>query len=184
MLAVRSGDVSALGMLFERHHAAVFDYLSRVTGDRAAAEDLVQDVFVRILKYRGTYRDDGSFETWLFRIARNARADYFRKRTVSAPLDDDALEQPEPSPGPMRQLEAQRDRERLRHALLRLRDDRRELIVLARYRGLKHEQIAEILGIEVGAVKVRLHRAMRELREIVLGMTDERPPWNLKTTRA
>ena len=76
MLAVQHGDIPALGVLFERYHAALFDFLSRVTGDRASGEDMVQDVFVRILKYRTTYRDVGSFETWLFRIARNARADH------------------------------------------------------------------------------------------------------------
>ena len=89
MLAVRNGDVSALGILFERFHVALFDFLTRVTGDRTAAEDMVQDVFVRILKYRSTYRGEGSFETWVFRIARNARADSFRTRTVAEPLDGD-----------------------------------------------------------------------------------------------
>src|SRR5947207_15561366 len=81
MLAVRNGDVAKLGTLFERYHVALFDFLCRTTGDRTAAEDLVQDVFVRILKYRHTYPDDSCFETWLFRIARNARADFFRRRT-------------------------------------------------------------------------------------------------------
>lgn len=182
MRAVRDGDVAGLGLLFERHHAALFDYLSRVTGDPAAAEDLVQDVFVRILKYRATWRDEGSFETWLYRIARNARADYFRRRAPADPLEGEALERPEPSPGPLVRLEAHRDRARLRQALRRLREDRRELIVLARYRGLAHERIAEILGIDAGAVKVRLHRAMRELRDIYLQLSSENGPWNVKTS--
>jgi RNA polymerase sigma-70 factor (ECF subfamily) len=163
----------------------LFDFLSRITGDRVAAEDLVQDVFVRILKYRATYRDGGSFETWLYRIARNARADYFRRRTVSEPLVDEAFEQPERSAGPAQRLEHARDAARLKRALMMLRDDKRELIVLARYRALKHEQIAELLGIETGAVKVRLHRALRELRDIFLKLSDESSPCSVKTsTRA
>jgi RNA polymerase sigma factor (sigma-70 family) len=85
MRAVRDGDVARLGTLFERHHGAVFDFLARMTGNRAAAEDLTQDVFVRILKYRNSLRDEGSFETWLFRIARNARADYFKLRGTTLP---------------------------------------------------------------------------------------------------
>ena len=91
MRAVRSGDCGQLGRLFERYHVALFDFLNRTTGDRAASEDLVQDVFVRILKYRHTYRDDGNFETWMFRIARNARADYFRRRstTQTVALEDE-----------------------------------------------------------------------------------------------
>jgi len=183
MIAVRSGDLAKLGALFERYHAPLFDFLARVTGDRTAAEDLVQDIFVRILKYRATFRDGGSFETWLYRIARNARADYFRQRMALDPLDEEALERPAPGPGPARLLESDRDRARLARALMRLRDDKRELLVLARYQDLRYEQIAEILGIEVGAVKVRVHRALRELREIFLQLRDENAPWNAKTSR-
>ena len=183
MRAVRDGDIGQLGVLFERYHAPVFDFLSRMTGDRLAAEDMVQDVFMRILKYRGTFRDEGSFETWLFRIARNARADYFRQRPPVDALGDEALERVEPQAGPARRLEAERDRARLRRALMQLREDKRELLVLARYRDMKYEQIAEILGIEVGAVKVRVHRALRELREIFLELKDENPTWNVKTSR-
>jgi RNA polymerase sigma-70 factor (ECF subfamily) len=181
MTAVRDGDLNELGLLFERHHVALFDYLSRMTGDRAAAEDLVQDVFTRVLKYRRTYREDGRFETWLYRIARNARADYFRTRRPAEPIDEDVVERtPHGEPGPADTLEHERDVERLRRALLRLRDDKRELIVLARYRGMTHEEIGELLGVEAGAVKVRLHRAVKELRDIFLGLT-ERPPWSVTT---
>jgi RNA polymerase sigma factor (sigma-70 family) len=183
MRAVRGGDLAQLGILFERYHGPVFDFLSRMTGDRVAAEDMVQDVFMRILKYRSTFRDEGTFETWLFRIARNARADYFRQRPVTEPLAEEALERPESQPGPAGRLEASRERARLRQALLRLREDKREILVLARYRDLKYEQIAEILGIEVGAVKVRVHRAVRELREIYLQLRDENPSWNATTSR-
>jgi RNA polymerase sigma factor (sigma-70 family) len=182
MLAVREGDLAKLGQLFERYHVALFDFLSRVTGDSTAAEDLVQDIFVRILKYRATYRDDGRFETWLFRIARNARADYFRTRTPVEPLADEALDQPERAAGPASQLEHSREVMRLKRALMMLRDDKRELIVLARYSELTHEQIALRLGIDVGAVKVRLHRAVRELRDIFLGLSDEAASWNVKTS--
>jgi RNA polymerase sigma-70 factor (ECF subfamily) len=183
MTAVRSGDVAKLGLLFERYHLALFDFLARMTGDRTAAEDLVQDIFVRILKYRVTFRDGGSFETWLYRIARNARADYFRQRTPVEPLADEALERPAPQPGPALRLEADRERDRLRRALMLLREDQRELLVLARYRDMRYEQIAEILGIEIGAVKVRVHRAIRELREIFLQLRDENPSCDVKTSR-
>jgi RNA polymerase sigma-70 factor, ECF subfamily len=104
MRAVRAGDLAKLGVLFDRYHAPLFDFLSRMTGNAAAAEDLVQDIFVRILKYRSTYRDDGRFETWLFRIARNARADYFRTRPLVEPLAGEALDRPSPAAGPARQL--------------------------------------------------------------------------------
>lgn len=181
MRAVRDGDLSSLGLLFERYHVPLFGFLNRMTGDRGAAEDLVQEVFVRVLKYRATYRDGGSFETWLFRIARNARIDHFRKRRLVEPVPDERLERPSDAPGPAYRLEHERDMNRLKRALLRLREDRRELIVLARYQGMKYEAIAELLGIETGAVKVRVHRAMKELREIFLGMP-ERPSCDVKTS--
>ena len=183
MRAVRDGDLAKLGPLFERYHVPLFDFLTRMTGDRTAAEDLVQDIFMRILKYRSTFRDAGSFETWLFSIARNARADYFRKRRFNEPLAEEAMEQPETSPGPGRQLEVDRERARLRRALMLLREDKRELIVLARYQDMKYEQIAEMLGIEVGAVKVRIHRAIRELRDIFHQLQDRNESWNAKSSR-
>jgi RNA polymerase sigma-70 factor (ECF subfamily) len=184
MTAVRAGDLTKLGTLFERYHAPLFDFLARMTGDRTAAEDMVQDIFVRVLKYRATFRDGGSFETWLYRIARNARADYFRLRTPIEPLEGEVLDRPEPQPGPALRLQADRERARLKRALMLLREDKRELIVLARYRDMKYDQIAEILGIEVGAVKVRVHRAIKELRDVFLQLRDEHPSWpDVKTSR-
>jgi RNA polymerase sigma-70 factor (ECF subfamily) len=166
MRAVRDGDVNQLGPLFERYHTRLFAFLYRMTGRRAAAEDLVQDVFVRVLRYRATFRDEGRFDTWIFRIARNVRVDHFRHLVPEDPLEGPVLDRPSPEPGPGVRLERVRDHERLECALARLRDDRRELIVLARYEAMPHDQIAEILGIDVGAVKVRLHRAVAELRDL------------------
>jgi len=179
MRAVRDGDVSRLGVLFERYHLPLFDFLSRMTGNAGVAEDLVQDVFVRVLKYRATFRDEGRFDTWLYRIARNARVDYFKSRRPSESIDD-ALEIPQPGDSPAETVQREREVVRLRRALLLLRDDKRELIVLARYRAMKHEQIAELLGIQAGAVKVRLHRAVQELRQIFLELPDEGTTWNAK----
>jgi len=179
MRAVRDGDVSRLGVLFERYHLPLFDFLSRMSGNAGVAEGLVQDVFVRVLKYRATFRDEGRFDTWLYRIARNARVDYFKSRRPSESIDD-ALEIPQQGDSPADTVQREREVVRLRRALLLLRDDKRELIVLARYRAMKHEQIAELLGIQAGAVKVRLHRAVQELRQIFLELPDEGTTWNAK----
>src|SRR5215469_9163180 len=92
MLAVRGGDVSKLGLLFDRHHRVLFDFFARMTGSRALAEDLVQDVFFRILKYRATFREDSRFKAWMFHIARNARVDYYRKHQTEVPAPEDDFE--------------------------------------------------------------------------------------------
>ena len=89
MLAVRNGDVSKLGVLFDRHHRALFDFFYRMTGLRTVADDLVQDVFFRILKYRKTFRDESSFKAWMFHIARNTRFDYYRSHRDEAILEDE-----------------------------------------------------------------------------------------------
>ena len=183
MRAVRDGDVAKLGPLFERYHVRLFDFLTRVTGSRTVAEDLVQDTFMRILKYRSTFRDAGAFEPWLFSIARNARADYFRKRRPDEPLADDDMERPADGPGPAAQFEVESEHVRLRRALMLLRVDKRELLVLARYQDMRYEQIAEVLGIDVNLVKVRVHRAIRELRDIFFQLQDRNEPWNAKSPR-
>lgn len=182
MRAVREGDLGKLGALFDRYHGPLFDFLNRMTGRRDVAEDLVQEVFLRILKYRATYRDEARFETWVFRIARNARADYFTKRDTVEPLSDEALESPDEAPGPEGTLEQEHESARLRCALMTLREDRRELLILARYQGMKHEAIAELLGIDTGAVKVRIHRALKELRDTFERLA-ERPSCDVKTPR-
>jgi RNA polymerase sigma-70 factor (ECF subfamily) len=179
MRAVREGEVARLGLLFERHHTGLFDFFARTLGDRAAAEDLVQEVFIRILKYRRTYRDQGLFVTWMFHIARNARADHLRRRRPDQ-LTETTPEPISGDPGPAAAVESAQDVRRLRRALMQLPDDKRELLVLARYRGLKHDEIAEVLRVEVGTVRVRLHRALKELRTLVESASSEDRIWDAK----
>jgi RNA polymerase sigma factor (sigma-70 family) len=182
MRAVREGDLSRLESLFDRYHLMLFNFLSRMTGNRHVAEDLVQEVFLRILKYRATYRDDACFKTWVYRIARNARADYFARREKEVPLSQEALESPDRGPTPEDEIEQERESVLLRSALMQLREDRRELIILARYQEMKYEAIAELLGIDSGTVKVRIHRALKELREVYLRLV-ENPSCNAKTSQ-
>ncbi|MBI5769274.1 MAG: sigma-70 family RNA polymerase sigma factor [Verrucomicrobia bacterium] len=175
MLAVRDGELDALGELFERHHAPLFGFLAKFTGDRAAAEDIAQTVFQRMLKYRHTYRDDGRFTAWMYHLARRCAADHFRRAhaaphaTDPADLQDHADDTPHAA-----QHASKRDDHALLHtALARLDRDDREVLLLARFQELSFAEIAGILECSVGAAKVRAHRALRELRDIYFKLQKE-----------
>ena len=177
MLAVRDGDVDKFGLLFDRHHRRLFEFFYRMTGDRTASEDLVQDVFLRMLKYRNNFSEDSQFRAWMYRIARTARIDRFRKRQSEAPMPVQHFEGSSDATSSVRiqeRVERNQQRATLERALLELPDDKRELIVLARYQEMKYQEIASLLEIEVGAVKVRVHRAIAELRQVFMSMSGEK----------
>jgi len=178
MEQVRDGDVGRLSTLFERHHRKLFLFFYRLTGDRNASDDLVQDVFFRILKYRHTYQSGNEFPAWMYRIARNTWHDHLEKRGNDESLDDEAAHFGEAmastQAGPVESLMKAERLELLRRALNKLPEDRRELLVLSRYQGLKYEEIAGIVGCEVGTVKVRIFRAVRDLARLYGRMAGER----------
>jgi RNA polymerase sigma factor (sigma-70 family) len=170
MCRVRGGDVQALAPLFDRHHAALLNFYLRTTGNRASSEDLVQDVFVRILKYRRTYRPGSRFLTWMYHIARHARLDYYRRRRGEVEWDDSYAA----TLAPCDPAETAQRRHLLALALQRLPDEKREVLVLSRFQGLRYEEIGELLNCEPGAVKVRVHRAMHALRSCFHEIVQER----------
>src|SRR3977135_1377557 len=92
MQAVRDGDLGGLAILFERHHRSLFNYFVRINGNRDLSEDLVQDVFFRMLKYRKTYRPEHSFTAWMYHIARNTHVDSMRKRKSEVSIGDTDFE--------------------------------------------------------------------------------------------
>ena len=168
MLAVRDGELDALGELFERHHGPLFGFLIKLSGNRTAAEDIAQTVFQRMLKYRHTYRDDGSFSAWMYHLARRCAADHFRKSSMAPHAMDpaDLNQQADDAPHAAQHAAARDDRELLQTALSRLHRDDREVLLLSRFQELSFAEISGILECSVGAAKVRAHRALRELRDI------------------
>jgi RNA polymerase sigma factor (sigma-70 family) len=172
MLAVRDGELDALGELFERHHGPLFGFLVKLTSNRTAAEDLVQTVFQRMLKYRHTYRDDGSFTAWMYHLARRCSADYFRKSNAAPQPTDpaDLYELADESPHAAQNATTHDDHELLHVALARLDSSDREVLLLSRFRELSFAEISGILECSVGAAKVRAHRALCELRDTYFGL--------------
>jgi RNA polymerase sigma factor (sigma-70 family) len=165
MTAVREGSCEALELLFDRHHLALYEFFYQMTGNRAASESLVHEVFYRILTFRDTYRDEGQFKSWLYRIARDVHHDAFMNQEVVLALEGE--------PVSMRKVSAygadgvRKDKSQsLQDALLKLPEDQRELVVFSQCHQLTGEEIAELLDIDIPAAKIGVHRAMMELRDL------------------
>ncbi len=182
MAEVRDGDLRKLAILFERHHRPLYNFFLHMNGNPDLSEDLVQDVFSRILRYRHTYNESRSFAAWMYQIARNASIDVAHKQKGELQLvtdrdDEDDRTAQEPvsqMPGAEETLRRRQEVALLRRALERLPDDKREVLVLSRFQNLAYDEIASILGCEVGAVKVRVYRATRALGQIYFELAGER----------
>ena len=178
MAEVSGGQVARLAVLFERHHRGLFRYFVSMNGNRETAEDLVQDVFFRMLRYRTSYDPAQSFTAWMYQIARNAGVDQVRKRKAEVvdieTFTDRRAELVSSAPGPEESASRGQDLALLRRALDRLPEDKREILVLSRFQGMKYEDIAEVLECEVGTVKVRVYRAIRALEQIYFTLEKEK----------
>ena len=183
MTQVRNGDLGQLGVLFERYHRRLFAFFYRLTSRRDVSADLVQDVFERILKYRNSYTNNGAFSTWIFRIARNRHADYYRRMKMEA-LDEDHDSQFPDRPDQNHPETASDisaaddtamtdDRLLLEQALNRLHPDKKQALILSRFEGFLYREIAEIMDCSEAAVKVRVFRGLNELKEIITQLERE-----------
>ena len=166
MELIRDGKVEKLAILFERYQTMLYNFFLRLTGNRAASEDLVQEVFIRILKYRAGYQGENRFVVWMFQIARNAHVDFLRKKKGEVALDDQFAEAPSQELLPGERFEAGQEAVLVRRALDKLPPKKRELLVLFRFQNLKLREIAELLDVQVGTVKVQVHRALKDLSRI------------------
>lgn len=162
MSQVRGGVGEMLGVLFDRYQMPLFNFFFKLTGSRTTSEDLVQEVFFRILKYRQSYRTGTPFRAWMYQIARNARADSFRKQRPEVSWEPEM----EPSVLPGDSAQQAQETQMLYRALLQMPEEKKEVLILSRFQGLKYEEIAQLLGCEVNTVKTKVHRALQELREL------------------
>jgi len=163
MKLVSVGDNAHLALLFERYHLPLFRYLLHLSRDRALSEDLVQETFFRVLKYAGSYDPSQAFQVWLFTLARNVFFDTCRKKRVEVAGPGDEIRSPEPMPEEL--FSRKQDVQFLQEALGRLSPEKREVLVLSRFSNMRYDAIASILDCEVGTVKTRVYRALKELRE-------------------
>jgi RNA polymerase sigma-70 factor (ECF subfamily) len=175
MTAVARGNLASMSEIYRHRHRALFRFFFRLTGRQAVAEDLVHEVFLRMIRYRHTYQAGDGFEAWMYRIARNAFADQSKKHRLEAPAEEGQMDVVSSGrPSAFDDLAKQQDLKLLYRALRELPEEKRELIVLSRFQGLTYEQIGQIVGCETGTVKVRVFRAMKEVGRIFLDMRKEK----------
>ncbi len=174
MLEFQNGKAEAFETLYNRYRRSIFSFLVRRAKNRAAADDLIQEVFARVIRGARGFQHGSRFSTWVFTIARNLVIDEARKGAyrAHASLDRQLGENgptlldrlPDNGPGPDRSTIAKQLRQDLAHAIEQLPDEQREVFLLREYHGIPFKEIAKIVDAKEGTVKSRMRYALSALR--------------------
>jgi RNA polymerase sigma-70 factor (ECF subfamily) len=176
MLRVKAGDDSAFAVLVDKFRRPMVRFMYRMTHNSAAAEDLAQEVFLRVYRSRDGYKADAKFSTWLYRIATNLAVNHARDTRHDRPEVTRSLDEPDTDTGKTLDvadstLTAEQDlmrRERLaaiRHQIQALPERQRMAVIMHKYEGMDYRQIGEVLKLSEAATKSLLFRAYEALRE-------------------
>ena len=169
-----NGRPAAFGDLVRRYQDRLFNSVVRVVDNPDDAQDVVQDAFINAYQSRASFKGDAEFFTWLYRIAFNTAVSLRRRRRATVSLetgrDGEAVidpQDPSPESRPGAALERSEEEATLQAALNRLSGEHRIVLVLKDIEGMKYDQIAEVIGVPIGTVRSRIHRARLELRELL-----------------
>jgi RNA polymerase sigma-70 factor (ECF subfamily) len=165
--AGRQDSEAAFAHLFEDFSAPIYNYVLRMVGDHDRAADITQDTFIKAYRKLDTLTDATSTRSWLYRIATNTAIDEIRRRRLLAPMGGDEehpFDRPDQRPGPEAQVMAATLDERVQRALLRLRPNHRQCLLLSDMDDMSPRQIADVMGMSYGAVRTLLCRARGEMR--------------------
>jgi RNA polymerase sigma-70 factor, ECF subfamily len=176
-----AGQTAAFGKLVEKYQDRLFNTLVHLAGNVEDARDTVQEAFVQAFIKLESFHGSSAFYTWLYRIAFNISASNRRKHRPTGSIDRDreqlGTEPMDKGNGPGEQLEQKERCRQVRHALKKLSEEHRRVLVLREFDGCNYETIAEILELELGTVRSRLHRARMQLKEVLkevgIGANDE-----------
>jgi len=171
MRIVQAGDLSPASEIYDRYIGRIYNFALRFLKNSEAAEDAMQEVFVKMIRHASQFQGDAKLSTWLFSITANWCRDFLRKADNKSKESDDVLVTlPAPlDQSPDRNLEQRENEIRIQRALKALTPEQREAILLSRYQGLSYAEIAQISGCSEGAVKTRVFRAMETLKKALLG---------------
>lgn len=168
MLKVKSGDLDKMGLLFERYKQPLYGFLLKMCREKSSSEDMVQIVFYRMLKYRHTFTGEGQFKTWMYHLARNVLNDEVKKNKKHREQYDVKAYEESIAGGKQADEELHKNQEikALQNAMDLLNNEYREVLILSRYQELKYSEIAQIINTTEGNVKVKIHRALKQLQSI------------------
>jgi len=172
MLRVKEGDGASFGVLLEKHRSSVVHFLYRMVQNHAVAEELAQEVFLRVYRSRSTYEPTARFTTWLFRIATHLALNALRdgkNERLQARLDDDTGDMPvrqvsDRRPSVEQSLVYEARLEEIRRAIAALPEKQRAAVLMHKYEEMEYSQIAKVLSCSESAVKSLLFRAYETLR--------------------
>ena len=171
--AATAGDTAAFGDLVRRYQDRLYNIAFRVVGNPDDAADVVQDAFVNAFQSLASFKGESEFFTWLYRIAFNTAISQKRKKRPTVSLDgaragESGFDPVAETPDAGAMLERSEDERVLSAAIAKLSDEHRAVLVLKDIDGAKYEEIADALGIPIGTVRSRLHRARLELRRFIV----------------
>ncbi|MEQ6123397.1 RNA polymerase sigma factor [Pseudotenacibaculum sp. MALMAid0570] len=169
MLKVKNGDTHKLGLLYERYKKRLFGFFYQMNKDASLSEDLVQNVFVKILKYKHTYTEESKFVVWLFQIARNTSYDNFKKNKKHVHKDIDDIGYSLNGHDDVGEAIIKNENTiNLKKAINLLSPEKKEFIILSKFKELKYKEVGEIMGCTEGNARIKVHRALNELKDIFL----------------
>jgi RNA polymerase sigma-70 factor (ECF subfamily) len=172
MSGFQKGDDNAFEQLYDRYKRPIYHFIFRRLGHVGRAEELTQEVFLGLLRTRGSWRQEASFKTYIYRIALNqcaseARRTDFKKTEPLERPDGTTVDPPSASDGPDGEVTRREEAELVANALGQLEADQREALLLREYQGLSYEEIAEVMGVALGTVKSRIFRGKLELKRLL-----------------
>lgn len=163
MLEVSQNNIESASILYDRYSKRLYNYFVKISFDRDLSNDLLQNTFLRMIKYRKSFQSGRAFQSWIFRIARNVYTDEVSKRKIVG-SDYTNISDLQTASGENESSEQEQKEKNLLLAMQKLTAEEREILVLSRFQDMKYEQIATLLNLTVSAVKVKVHRAIKKLR--------------------
>jgi RNA polymerase sigma-70 factor (ECF subfamily) len=166
MNRVKKGNLDALSPLFEKYHVKLYNFFLRLTGNPSQSQDLTQNVFKRILSYRESYDSNKKFRSWMYQIARNVHLDYLNETKIRISDFTEPEQYKYDQENAFEMTEAKTREKALYEALALMPPEQREILELSKFQGLRYKEISEITGNSVAAIKVKVHRAIKKLKEL------------------